>query len=202
MRIPVTFRPMSDARTRLYFDFVDPGSYLMELRLQQLTAGQGRTVERVPFELRLPEEPMLDAGDEGWERYWGEMAAELAAEGVSVVRPVLVPWTRKAHELTLLAAESGHQDEARQRVFERYQIDGQDIGRVDVLLEIAAELGLDRSAAKAVLDVDRLADAVAALRGDALEKGVRGVPTLVRNGDFLEGVHDRTTIATFVEGSA
>lgn len=189
---------MSDARPRLFFDFVDPGSYLMDLRLERLAAGLGRTVERVPFELRPPPEPLLDAAAPGFVAYWNDMARLLEAEGVHAVRPALVPWTRKAHELVLHASEQGDPGPVRRALFRRFHEDGQDIGRVDVLLEVALAAGLDRTATKAVLDVDRHADGVRRARAEGEARGVRGVPTLTVDEDRLEGIHDEEAIRAFL----
>jgi predicted DsbA family dithiol-disulfide isomerase len=193
---------MSDARPRFFFDFVDPGSYLMDLRLEGLAAGEDRTVEHVPLELRPPPESMLDPGHPAWREYWDRTAGELALEGIRIVRPRLVPWTRKAHELVLHAADSGLQGAVRRGLFRRYHEAGEDIGRVDVLLEVAAEYGLDRTETKAVLDVDRFASAVEALRLAAGEQRVRGVPSLSFDGRVLEGIHTIDAVQAFLEGGA
>jgi predicted DsbA family dithiol-disulfide isomerase len=189
---------MSDARTRFYFDFVDPGSYLMDLRLERLTAGSDRTVERVPLEVRPPPQPLLDADDPVWTEYWRQVADSLAYEGVRVARPRLVPWTRKAHEMVLHAQEQGDGAPARMAVFVRFHEAGDDIGRVDVLLDVAVALGLDRTAVKAVLDVDRHAATVEKVRAAAGSLGVRGVPTLALGERLLEGIHDDDTIGAFL----
>lgn len=197
-----TFRTMSDARTRFFFDFVDPGSYLMELRLERASAGMDQTVERVPFEFRPPPEPVMDADDAGWLAYWQAMAGALSAEGVDVARPTLVPWTRKAHELLLHVAEVAPEQVAtvRRALFVRFHEQAEDIGRIDVLLGVSSEAGLDLTATKAVLDVDRHADAVTSMRERALAEGVRGVPTLLAGDRMLEGVLDDEAIKHATRG--
>ncbi len=194
---------MSDARTLLFFhDFVDPGSYLMEVRLEALAAvAGGSTVVPVPFELRPPPEPMLDAGEPAWLEYWRAMADRLEHEGHPIARPRMVPWTRKAHELVLFAAERGIGAEARRAIYASFHEGGEDIGRVDVLLRIASALGLDATETKATLDVDRFADDVGAGREKAARLGVRGVPTLVKDGRALEGVQGREALRRFLEGA-
>ena len=75
----------------------------------------------------------------------------------------------------------------RRALFRAHFVDHIDIGRIDLLLEIARGAGLDRSEAKAVLDVDRYAATVLGHRESALEDGVRDVPVLVQPGRRLEG---------------
>lgn len=190
-----------DARPRLYFDFVDPGSWLMELRVARIAAEGGPEVVRVPFELRPPPEPLLHPDDPAWVGYWEDMAERLAAEGVHVKRPGLVPWTRKAHELVLHAAEAGGDPHRlRSDIFRRYHEAGEDIGRVDVLLDVAGEHGLDSGEVKPVLDVDRFAPELERTRKEALNAGVRGVPTLRAAGRGLEGIHDDDILRSVLGG--
>jgi predicted DsbA family dithiol-disulfide isomerase len=189
---------MLDARPRLYFDYVDPGSYLMDLRVERITAGADPSVERVPFELRPPPEPLLDPTRDAWVEYWRAMAALLRAEGREVRPPGLVPWTRKAHELVLQAGEKDAGRELHRALFRRFHEEGDDIGRVDVLMELATAAGLELTATKAVLDVDRHAGTVAELRARATDAGVRGVPTLVVGERILEGIHDDDAIRAFL----
>ena len=81
-------------------------------------------------------------------------------------------------------------------------IDGKDLGRVDVLLEIAVRHGLDLSRAKAVLAVDRHAPMVTGARARAERLGVRGVPTLRAGDQTLEGLQGHGTVLAFLQQAA
>jgi 2-hydroxychromene-2-carboxylate isomerase len=189
---------MHDERPRLYFDYVDPGSLLVRRRIATL----GVDCSFVGFEMRPPPEPLVELADPAWVEYWGHASQALRATGVVPGAPTLVPWTRKAHELTLHATESPDEPVAvamMDRLFSAYIEEGRDIGRIDVLVPLAVEVGLDGTEVRAVLDVDRWRDEVERARGNALAAGVRGVPTLLRAGHRLEGVHDNETIRAFLE---
>ena len=110
----------------------------------------------------------------------------------------LVPWSRKAHELVLHAAEVDRQDEVRRGLFELAFREGRDLGRVDVLVSFAGGLGLDLTHAKAVLDVDRHAGRVAEGRSLAAEWGVDAPPALVVGSRVLRGFHNRDALGTFL----
>jgi predicted DsbA family dithiol-disulfide isomerase len=72
-------------------------------------------------------------------------------------------------------------------IFSAHFMEGADIGRVDVLVASAEEIGLDPSESRAVLDVDKHRERVVDLRREAEASGLRRVPTL-RSGDMsLEG---------------
>ena len=68
-----------------------------------------------------------------------------------------------------------------------------DFGRIDVLTEIAVDAGLERTEAKAVLDVDKYSADLAAVRTDALESGIDRIPTIRVGSESLvgpAGIHD------------
>jgi predicted DsbA family dithiol-disulfide isomerase len=114
----------------------------------------------------------------------------------------LVPWTRKAHELALHAREEGCFFAVHRALFEVFLLEGRDFGRVDVLLKIAVQHGLDLSLTKAVLDVDRHAPMITAARARAERLGVRGVPTLRVGDRTLEGFQNQGTILAFLQQAA
>lgn len=190
---------MQTATAILYFDYVDPLCYLLEAELAGLLAAE-RTIEvtRVPAEVCPPPGPLLDPDGPWWAARW-RTAQDLAVErGLVLAEPRILPWTRKAHELVIHARHRGMGAEAHAAVFEAAFGLGRDIGRVDVLVDVARGLGLDATEAKAVLDVDRYSDEVAALGARAAEAGAAEIPALVRDSQTLQGFHNRDTLRTFL----
>ncbi len=181
-----------------YFDLVDPLSYLMAREVDAVEAAGTAAVRRIPVELRPPPAPLTTPDDPFWAPRWEE-ARRLAGGGLAV--PGLVPRSTKAHELLLHAAEHGLEDAARRALFRAFHAEGRDIGRIDVLVEIAEALGLDRTEAKAVLDVDRHTERVRALAAEARAGGVSSVPALSTGSGVLEGFHNRDAIGTFVSST-
>jgi predicted DsbA family dithiol-disulfide isomerase len=182
-----------------YFDFVDPLSYLQDIELASLAATS--SIERVGFELAPPPTPLTAIDDERWQRRYAEAHTLPAAAGLALAPPPLVPWTRKAHELHLLAREQGRGDEVRRAIFEAYFGRGEDIGRVDRLIEVAARLGFDRTAVKAALDVDRYDDEVATARRSAAEAGVVDTPSIAFPAGVLRGFHNREALGSLLPGA-
>lgn len=174
---------------QVVFDYVDPGSYLVQMILERWNSVRGGevSISWVPLELRLPSSPALDPRDPAWVGLVSAMEAEAAAEAIAFRPPVIIPGTRKAHELALHAREKGCFDEVHRAIFEAYFVRGEDIGRVDVLTALAAESGLDRGETRTVLGVDRFLEEVEAARSRARGLGVRGVPTIELPGLRLEG---------------
>ena len=189
---------MTDFDHRFFFDFTDPISYLVAKELDSVDGGRDGSPAWVPFELQPPPTPLTSWDDPALVDRWREGEERAEESGLSLNAPTLVPWTRKAHELCLHAAESGSAGELRMLLFDAYFVDGRDIGRVDVLVELARGTGLDPTETKAVLDVDRFEPDVTALRAEAESLGVTTVPTLVGAQSRLEGFQNRNALATFL----
>ena len=188
---------MSNPITAFYFDFVDPLSYLLELVGRAADGSSPAGVDRVGFEVVPPPRPLTTVDDPVWSlRY--QIARPLAsAAGVALAPPSLVPWTRKAHELHHHAREVGavgKADEVRLAIFEAYFARGEDIGRIDRLVAIAAACGLDPAAARTVLGVDRHEEDVVAARAAAAAAGIDEVPALAVAGRVLRGFHNRADL--------
>ena len=190
---------MNAEAPHLFFDYVDPLSYLIEREISGLLPELGiAPLRRVPVELRPPPEPMVDPEGEDWQERWSASRALAEVRRIHFRDPVVVPWTRKAHELVLHAESQGLGSGAHRAIFDAFLLEGRDIGRVDVLVEIARGLGLDPTEAKAVLDVDRYSDEVSALGDRARALGIDAPPALAFGNATLKGFHNRDALRTFL----
>jgi len=187
-------------RIRFAFDYVDPGSYLTHVLLQRWReAGDAiPEVDWIPLELRpFPETPVTPEEPE-----WMAMtrAMEEAAQGMEIPfrPPGMVPRTRKAHEAALHALERGCHGELHEALFRGHFVEGKDLGRVDVLVALAEEVGMDGPELRTVLGVDRFLPRVLELRSLALDTGIRGVPTLEFENARLEGFTGVDRLRAFV----
>lgn len=189
---------MTTPHAQFFFDFTDPLSYLTARELVGLEGGMPSRVAWVGLELRPPPTPLTAVSDPSLAERWALAHAEAKGSGIDLRPPELVPWSRKGHELSLFAESQGKADVIRMRIFESYLLEGEDIGRIDVLVEIGRKAGLDATETKAVLDVDRFQEAVLAARADAFASGVSSTPTIIASERRLEGFHNRTTLGTFL----
>ena len=169
-----------------FFDFTDPGSYLASHLIDEAVAAGN--CEWRGLELRPPPLALVDPAAPEWRSYHSRIAQDAARRGLPMRAPRLVPWTRKAHELTELARERDCYQAVKRALFEAHFVDRKDIGRVDLLVEIACAAGLDGSEAKAVLDVDRHATTVLRHRDLARDRNVAEVPALVHGAGRIEGL--------------
>ena len=181
-----------------YFDYVDPGSYLIHRQLGQLLP-DGVEPRVHPLEVCPVPLELIDGTGPDWSGY-RESVKNLATEAeIRMVHPVFVPWSRKAHELRLHAAEQGLETPMHEEIFSARFRDGADIGRIDVLVAAARKVGLDPSESKAVLDVDKHRDRVVELRREAEAAGVQRVPTLRSGHMNLEGAASIGELRHFLE---
>jgi 2-hydroxychromene-2-carboxylate isomerase len=183
---------MTNTHAHFYFDFVDPGSYLLHLMLEEIGV-PGDSLSLIGMELAIGPDEMIDPGAPQWQSYC-DVVDQLAAEaGHLLPRVDFVPWTRKAHELAIHATQSGVGVSIRDALFRAHFHDRHDLGRIDVLTDIARGVGLDHTETKAVLDVDRYTETLTAQRAAALDEGIVRVPTICRGAERLvgpAGIHD------------
>ena len=96
--------------------------------------------------------------------------------------------TFNAHRMLHWATLEGRGVELKRALLRAYHGEGRNPGATDVLLELAAEVGLDRERAKAILDGDEFAAEVRERERFWLQSGVGGVPFVVVDGKYaIEG---------------
>ncbi|MFT4211052.1 MAG: DsbA family oxidoreductase [Microbacterium sp.] len=92
--------------------------------------------------------------------------------------------TVKAHELLHFAKEQGRQHEMKERLLAAHFVEGRHVGRVDDLVDLAAEAGLDAAAARDALESERYLEAVRTDQRQAAAYGITGVPFFVIDGKY------------------
>jgi predicted DsbA family dithiol-disulfide isomerase len=92
--------------------------------------------------------------------------------------------TVKAHELLHYAKEQGRQLDMAERLMAAYFTEGRHVGRVDDLVALATEIGLDEAATREALESGRYLDAVRADQRQAEAYGIQGVPFFVVDGKY------------------
>jgi predicted DsbA family dithiol-disulfide isomerase len=90
--------------------------------------------------------------------------------------------TLKAHELLHLAKAAGLQVDLKERLLKAYFEQGMYVGRVENLVSLAEEIGMDPAAARDALESGKYAEDVAADIAQARALGINGVPFFVFEG--------------------
>lgn len=118
-----------------------------------------------------------------------EAGVSLAYDGDEQEAPPAMMWnTRDAHKLlTFALIEAGPevQTALKLALFRAHFNERRKIGEREVLLDIAAHVGLHREAAKAALDDPELEARVIAEERQAWDLNITGVPAMIVEGKFM-----------------
>ncbi|MGX7744980.1 DsbA family oxidoreductase [Rhodopseudomonas parapalustris] len=192
-------------------DVVCPWCYIGKKRIEQAIA----LAPEVPVELTFrpfflnPWVPREGIGRDEYlttkfgspERYKeiaGRIAETAAQEGLEYhpERVERQPNTIDCHRLIHWADAVGQGPAMKQRLMELYFRDGGDLTDPEVLVQAAADCGLDAVDIRARLATDQDVEEVSAQAQEAAEKGISGVPTYVFMQKYaVSGAQDPTLIA-------
>jgi predicted DsbA family dithiol-disulfide isomerase len=125
------------------------------------------------------------------------MDAEVAAIGKTLGiefnydKILMTPNTISGHRLLWWAEQRNQQDALAEALFKAYFTEGRDVGRHDVLVEIASETGLPKAEAGTFLDGVVGVKEVSEEVNKGLKLGLEGVPFFVLNGSpAIAGAQD------------
>lgn len=93
--------------------------------------------------------------------------------------------TFNLHQLLHWADQQGHMHELKQALFAAHFTNNRNISDNTVLADIAAEIGLDRSEALAVLADQRFANEVRTAQQQWRQQGIQSVPSVIFNQKHL-----------------
>lgn len=220
-----TDEPISELVTEpikidIWSDVACPWCYIGKRRFeagsaQFAGAGEGRAVEVEfhSFELS-PDTPVDFEGGEAdylarHKGISGQQAEQLLRQVTAIAEQVGLAYdfgavqhtnTVKAHELIHFAKANGRQAEMKERLLRAYFVEGGHVGRIDDLVEYAAEIGLDREDARQALANGSYLPAVREDQAAAVAYGINGVPFYVIDGRYgVSGAQEPATFAQVLE---
>ena len=142
------------------------------------------------------------------ERYVGiakRVGAAAAAEGLiyAVDKMKRQPNTTDAHRLIRWAEAVGKAAEMKQRLMDLYFTEGADLTDAAVLVQAAADVGLDADSTRAALASGKDAAEVENEAQSAKEAGIEGVPMFIFGGKFaVSGAQAPEYLAQAIERAA
>lgn len=171
----------------VWSDYVCPFCYLEEPVLEHLRHQEGESlrVQWHAFELRPAPVPTLEPNGEYLRDSWARAVYPMAERrGMTLRLPSLQPRSRKALEAAEYARDHGRYDAMHHALFRAFFEEGQDIGSLDVLVEVGAAVGVDGDGLREALESDVYLERVLSDERRAQELGISGVPALlVRRSD-------------------
>jgi predicted DsbA family dithiol-disulfide isomerase len=93
--------------------------------------------------------------------------------------------TFDAHRLLHWAQTEGHQHELKRALFAAYFTDGRNPSDREVLIDVAAQAGLDPYRAREILESDLYAEEVRAREEFYTRQGIHAVPSVIVNDKYL-----------------
>jgi predicted DsbA family dithiol-disulfide isomerase len=184
-------------------DFICPWCLVAETRLNQAIEQLNSSVEIqkiwYPFELNpnMPEAGMDRKAYRSQKFGSWEYSQQLDAGTVQATQAdgiafrydlmTVTPNTLKAHRLTWFAGQQDKATAMAERILKAYFTEGQNIAEAEVLANLAAEVGMEVTAAKAFLLSDAGTQEVRELERQAIAQGIHGVPHIRIGQDVVSG---------------
>ena len=193
-------------RIDIFSDTVCPWCYLGKRRLQLAVAARPQyeiSMTWRPFELN-PDTPLGGVDRAAYLAARGGDAALAAEAQTQLERMGLasgiqfrfdlmtrIPNSRRSHLLIAYAGRAGLQAEVKDRIMRAYFEEGRDIGEVEELTQIAADVGLRADEVRRTLIVRAGQDGVVAAERHAQVMGINSVPTFIFEGQYtLSGAQE------------
>jgi len=133
------------------------------------------------------------------EAMYTRMKALMDEEGLTYGRRTHTYNSRLAQELGKWADTQAGGEAIHDALYQAYFVDGRNIGDPDVLVNIAAAVGLPADAAREVLETRSFKTAVDADWAKSRQYGVTGVPTFVAGGYGVVGAQPYETLVALME---
>ncbi|MGQ2903842.1 MAG: DsbA family oxidoreductase [Neoaquamicrobium sediminum] len=175
----------------IYSDYVCPFCLLAEQVLSDVIGDREIRISWRPFELRPEPVPTLRPEDPYLPTIWSRSVYPLAERlGVSIRLPSISPQPRtdKAFRLLLLAQDRGLDHPYSMGVLRAFFQEDRDIGSPEVLIELAANAGMDPGEARLALESTAYAERHReALRHARDDMAITSVPTIVVGKQVFRG---------------
>ncbi len=191
----------------VYSDYICPFCHIGFHRIEELKKDFPVDVEVRPFELH-PETPKEGLGydqlpfDPAYLAMALKSVKRLAAEGnIKFNVPSRMPNSHHALSIAEYAKIKGKFDAYHALIFEKYWIEDKDIGNLDVLLDLAASIGLDRQEIRTFLDSDEPRKMLNHHFAGAQKYGITGVPAFIISRTLISGAQPYVVFAKAVKAA-
>ena len=129
-----------------------------------------------------------------------QMAAQADGLIYDIAKVSRQPNTTDAHRLILWAAQLGKSLEMKQRLMDLYFTEGGDLTDREVLVQAAADVGLDGDEVRKLLTSDTDVDLVTQAAEQAKEAGIQGVPFFIFGNKYaVSGAQSPEDLARVIE---
>lgn len=177
---------------KVYSDYVCPYCILAEGELEAAAAERGVEIDYMPFELRPYPTPTLRPEGDYMQSDWKARVFPLGDQlGIKMVMPPFSPqpYTHLAFEGYQFAKEHGKAKAYNSRMYHAFFLESLDIGDIDVLTELAGEIGLNKADYRKALETRHYKDVhQKALEHARNEAKITSAPTFVIGETVIKGM--------------
>lgn len=177
-----------------YFDFSSPYGYFAAMRIDELAARHGRKVRWCPYlmgaVMKLTGGQPLVARDLVREYARRDMQRSARLYGIAFSIPEPFPIATQAAARAFWWRSGEDPDGARElakALYRAYFVDGRNIGDPEVVLDVAADVGIDRGALAKALGDDAVKERLKQVTSEAIDRGVFGSPYIIADDEPFWG---------------
>jgi predicted DsbA family dithiol-disulfide isomerase len=206
----------SDRNIVVYSDYVCPFCYLGRLSLEEYqgTREYDLQIDWRPFDLRSQkrgsdgkiDHSVDDGKDEAYFDQVRQNVARLKQQYDAEEMLAIDDLPEKVDSLEAQAASYYVKTEYPdrwlafdERIFESLWVEGRDIGDVEILVDIAENIGLDGDEIRSAIQDEELQNRLREQFTEAQQAGVAGVPTFIYNGHVAQGAVPPDQLEQLVE---
>ena len=193
-------------KVSIYSDYVCPFCFIGKDQLEKAIKETNAdvSIEWKTFELRpKPLEQLDSINDSSKLALWQQVInPRIEAWDVNMKLPNVspYPYTDLAHEGFYFAQEHGKENDYNNSVYEAFFQEDQNIGEIEVLAQLAKEVGLDEVEFKEALVSRKYSPMrMQALEYANREANITGVPTFIIGEERINGVVDKETFKKVIE---
>jgi len=197
-------------KVTLFSDFICPFCYIGFQTIQKLKREFDLDIDWRGFQIHpdwpatgIPVEKVYGAnGSDARKAAWERIASMATEAGLTMRPPSVLTNSHNALAATEYAIESGKGEEFEQRVYRAYFEEGSNIGDVEVLKKLAADVGLDPAQ---MIEAIASAEVQLKLKHNAIvahQHGVSGVPTFFIGNYPLVGAQSEATMRKILTRAA
>ncbi len=196
-------------------DFICPWCFIAERRLKQAAKDAGLSVALSyrPFELN-PEMPTEGISRKTyrsrkfgtWERslqldQHTQQASKDDPLTINYDKMLVTPNSRKAHRLVLYFKnnKSDKEEAVSDAIFEAYFTHGKDIGKTEILSQLASQFGFEQDEITSYLDSHIGVDIIIQEETEIVQTGVQGVPEFRIGQLRMSGSQPKSIMISFLE---
>ncbi|QED46645.1 DsbA family oxidoreductase [Cytobacillus dafuensis] len=191
-------------KIKAYSDFICPFCFLGKGPLDEIAKEKDVEVEWMPFELRPNPYPKIDPWQEpeklsSWESFIQPAAKKLGID-IRLPRVSPHPYTHLAFEGFQFAKEHGKGNDFHHRVFNAFFQEEQNIEDVEVLTELAGEVGLSKDDFREALVSRKYREVHQEALNHAYEEArIMAVPTFIIGDEVIQGLASKERLAQAID---